>query len=736
MGHVRAQRAPGRQTVVRERLLRDLTAHRHVPVLLVVAGAGYGKTTLLDQWCERESRPVARLRLRPRHDDGHALLGTLVDALHEVEPVPAATQRRILTGELDWSSVVLPELARLLACRTMPCVLVLDDVHELRSEGAVAVLDLLVHSVPPGWQLVLSSRTEPPVGVERLQAEGAVWCLDADRLLLTPAESSAVLQAMGVDGDPADLGETAARAEGWAVAVYLSGVAKLAAAEPGALERDGLEVGFAGDASALARYLRDEVLRSLDDDRRDFLLRTSILDELEPALCDAVLARNDSATVLRELADERLFVRQTDGRGVQYKVHHLLREMLRAEVKQEEPVLTPQLHRRASEWYAKNGDPAASVEHALATDDDVYVDSMVWAAFIPFLGGGLSDTVRSWLDAFSHEAKCRRPALVATAAWLALTVGDMATVRVWVSVAATFDEHTRLPDGTPATAVASLLRSLVAADGVATMGADARAAREGIPPTSAMWSMVLLLEGQADRLVGDTDRAVRTLEEGAALGLLVNPAGSSHCASGLAHVAAERGDWVATESLVDGFLEVADRFGLDARPAQAGPLAFAALVRARAGRLDEARLLAKQAAFLAGMMVGLGPWLAVESRVDLARTALVLGDPAQARSLADEARALSSQVADAPVLLAQLDALDQVLDAQTMPLGLHASAMTPAELRVLRYLPTHLTFGAIADELYVSRNTVKTQAIAIYRKLGVSSRDAAVAEARRLQLLE
>jgi len=236
--------------------------------------------------------------------------------------------------------------------------------------------------------------------------------------------------------------------------------------------------------------------------------------------------------------------------------------------------------------------------------------------------------------------------------------------------------------------------------------------------------------------VGDTDRAVRTMEEGAALGLLVNPAANSHCASGLAHVAAERGDWEAAAVLVDGCLEVIDRFGLDARAAQAGPLAFAALVRARAGHLDEARRLAKQAAFLGGMMVGLGPWLAVESRVDLARTALVLGDPAQARSLADEARALSSQVADAPVLLAQLDALDQVLDAQTMPLGLHASAMTPAELRVLRYLPTHLTFGAIADELYVSRNTVKTQAIAIYRKLGVSSRDAAVAEARRLQLLE
>jgi LuxR family maltose regulon positive regulatory protein len=93
-------------------------------------------------------------------------------------------------------------------------------------------------------------------------------------------------------------------------------------------------------------------------------------------------------------------------------------------------------------------------------------------------------------------------------------------------------------------------------------------------------------------------------------------------------------------------------------------------------------------------------------------------------------------VADAPLLLDRIRELEQVLAAASLPLGINAAAMTPAELRVLRYLPTHLTFGAIAEELYVSRNTVKTQAIAIYRKLGVTSRDAAVAEARRLHLLD
>jgi len=101
-----------------------------------------------------------------------------------------------------------------------------------------------------------------------------------------------------------------------------------------------------------------------------------------------------------------------------------------------------------------------------------------------------------------------------------------------------------------------------------------------------------------------------------------------------------------------------------------------------------------------------------------------------------DARGFAHHVTDSPTLLAQMDELEAVLDASSLPLGLQASAVTPAELRVLRYLPTHLTFAAIAEELYVSRNTVKTQAIAIYRKLGVSSRDAAVAEARRLQLLD
>lgn len=717
--------------VRRERLLADLRAHADVPVIVLIAGAGYGKTVLLDQWCEEEARPVARVQLRPRHDDGAALLGVVLDALHEIEPVPATARRRIVAGDLDWSSIVLPEFERLLAGRAVSCSLVLDDVHFLEADQAVGVLDVLVHGLPPGWQLLLASRTDPGLGLARLEADGRLWSVDPARLLMTATESAELLHLLGVRLDRDDLDTVIARCEGWALALHLSGVARRVGDDRGAPN-----VAFAGDDLALARYLRDEVLQRLEPDLRSFLLRTSILEELDPSLCDSILGRDDSYAVLRDLAAGHTLVRPGGRCGDRYRVPQLLRELLRAELEREEPVLTPALHRHASEWYTTAGDHTAAVEHALATDDDAYVDSAVWPLAVQYLGGGLEGTVRSWLDAHDHDVKCRRPTLAVVSAWHALVVGDTASVRVWTDIVGSFDADHVLPDGTSLPAAAALLRALLALDGVTAMLRDAALAREGHTPTSPMWSMVLVLEGYALRLLGRDAEAARILHEAVALGRLVNVAGSCHGRAGLARLAAEYGDWDRCGALIDENRTVMEELRLDTRPAMAGPYALAGLVHARRGDRLAAERCSKQAAFLVGMLVDLGPWMVVETCLDLANTALLLGDPAHARALADEARRNERHVADSPLLVARIAELEASLDSQAMPLGLHASAMTPAELRVLRYLPTHLTFGAIADELFVSRNTVKTQAIAIYRKLGVSSRDAAVVEARRLQLLD
>jgi LuxR family maltose regulon positive regulatory protein len=136
------------------------------------------------------------------------------------------------------------------------------------------------------------------------------------------------------------------------------------------------------------------------------------------------------------------------------------------------------------------------------------------------------------------------------------------------------------------------------------------------------------------------------------------------------------------------------------------------------------------------MLSTVAPWISIETRISLARTFLLLGDVALARALTREAIEFLPLVPDGASLHERLAALEETTDGAAVPPGVLVTPMTPAEMRVLRYLPTHLTVAAIADELFVSRNTVKTQAISIYRKLGVSSRGPAVEAARGLGLLD
>jgi LuxR family maltose regulon positive regulatory protein len=130
------------------------------------------------------------------------------------------------------------------------------------------------------------------------------------------------------------------------------------------------------------------------------------------------------------------------------------------------------------------------------------------------------------------------------------------------------------------------------------------------------------------------------------------------------------------------------------------------------------------------------PWLTVDARLLLAATALSTGDADRARNLAHEAGRVLAASEDTGLLVTRLEELRAAILREHRPLGVTASGLTAAEVRVLAYLPTHLTFPEIAEALFVSRHTVKTQAVAVYRKLGVNSRSAAVAAARELGLLE
>ena len=209
---------------------------------------------------------------------------------------------------------------------------------------------------------------------------------------------------------------------------------------------------------------------------------------------------------------------------------------------------------------------------------------------------------------------------------------------------------------------------------------------------------------------------------------------ATHCLAQLALVALDEEDPEGAEALVDHAMSKVDHFGLGDDSSQALPPAVASLVRAGRGRVEEATRDLKAAGDLLAGLNDFSPWYEAETRIVLARALLLLDDVAGARARLAEAGRFLRQTADATVLREWLERAWQEGDAARSVTG--RWPLSPAELRLLHFLPTHLTFREIADELFVSANTVKTQARAVYQKLGVSSRAEAVACARAAGLLD
>jgi LuxR family maltose regulon positive regulatory protein len=308
-------------------------------------------------------------------------------------------------------------------------------------------------------------------------------------------------------------------------------------------------------------------------------------------------------------------------------------------------------------------------------------------------------------------------------------------VGYWTSLAELADGQV-LPGGTPVRSATLLLRALGGTEGLTRAREDASAAFELDRADSPFRPIARFVEGSALRLLGEHAAARVCLEDGARLSGVLHPSIHVHCLSHLALLAIDEGAIAEASLLVDQAMREIDRYVLGERPAMALAYAAAALSHARQGATAEARTASKHGLWLLEKLTGVGAGLVADAGLSLARATLLLGDVNTSRMLVREAHRIVARYPDPGVLPARLQEVERMTDASTVPVGLAATPLTPAEMRVLRYLPTHLSFEAIAEELIVSRNTVKTQAIAAYRKLGVSSRAEAVAQARHLGLLE
>ena len=408
-------------TVERERLYDLLRLGCRLPLTLVVAPAGWGKSTIVAEWLAHDGITAGWVSLDGGDNDPMRFWRYLLLAAGQAgSAAGTAALRRLDAAGSDVPRDVLPAFVNALVSADAPLVLVLDDYHLVTSALVHASVAMLLDRSPPQLHLILITRADPALPLSRLRVREELAELRAEDLRFSAAEALEFFNSRpGPRLSEQDVLRLLARTEGWAAGLQLAALQLRDRADPVAfIER------FTGADWHIVNYLGDEVLASQPPEVREFLLATSVLDRMCGPLCDALTGRADGAELLSDIYRANLFVIPLDNERRWFRYHHLFGGLLRHELARTSPERPAILHRLAARWYAEHDDAAEAIGHAIASGDDALSGRLVAAHWLRTFNTGQLETVRMWLDALPAELVASDASLSAARVLLALDTGQ------------------------------------------------------------------------------------------------------------------------------------------------------------------------------------------------------------------------------------------------------------------------------------------------------------------------
>jgi LuxR family transcriptional regulator, maltose regulon positive regulatory protein len=404
--------------MVRRSRLRDLLDRSALgPLTLVSAPAGWGKTSLLSEWIESGTPPgrVAWVGLEAADRERQRFWTAVAAALRIARPDLTERPRPNRTGLDAFVTALINELDE----RPDPVVLALDDLHDAASPEVVADLELLAEHAPASLRVVVSTRVDPPLRLERLRLAGRLGEVRAADLALTKEEAHSLCEQAGVELSDGVLERLLERTGGWPTGVRLAALSLQGGQHPAAFVD-----GFAGDDRGVSDYLISEVLSRQPQETLDFLLRTCQVERVSGELADELTGGSAGRATLAELAAHHGLIIPLDTRGVWYRYPPLLREVLRLESARRIPDALPQLHRRAARWFAERGEPLEAIRHAVAGEAWDRVADLVGQHWLPLVARGKGSALRDYVERIPRQVVGADAELALAAAGLHYEAGD------------------------------------------------------------------------------------------------------------------------------------------------------------------------------------------------------------------------------------------------------------------------------------------------------------------------
>jgi len=389
-------------------------------LVLLSAPAGFGKTTLVSEWVVHSDLAYTWLSLDKADNDPLRFLTYLVAAMQMIIPgigIDVLNELRAPGVALGSRPAQIESALTILINEVTQVqehfIVVLDDYHAIEAPAVHAAVSFLLEHMPTQMHLVIASRIDPPLTIARLRGQGQLAEIHATDLGFALDEATIFLrEAMDLDLSASQVSALEKRTEGW-----IAGLQLAALSIRGCGDASDFIQAFTGSHRYILDYLTEEVLSHQSEDIQSFLKQTSILNRLSGSLCDAVAEREDSQKMLETLEAANLFIIPLDEERRWYRYHHLFADLLRQHLQREKGDLLPGLHRRASEWYEKNGQIPEAVDHALAAQEFERAADLVERTAWALLTRGELATVLGWISGLPYELMHTRARLAFFHSW-------------------------------------------------------------------------------------------------------------------------------------------------------------------------------------------------------------------------------------------------------------------------------------------------------------------------------